>query len=114
MKKFDRPGEGFWIEWDGEDYDADATLVYVTFGDVDYESDIARKALAYSLQKDGIADSVSEAHGMIQYAVFVSGNTGILDGEKYRVPCDASGMTPFGDCVLQDTNIRTIWAEFQV
>ena len=93
----DRPGEWLWEEWDGEGYDGD--IVYVTYEPVDMTNEIVRRALASSLQRDGVADSLGDGFKMVELSTFEYINIGTLYGETRPVVCDPMGETEFGDIV---------------
>lgn len=97
----DRVGEHLWSEWDGELYesDKDEPLVYYTFEHVDIDNDIVKRALASSLQRDGIADSLSDAFKMIEKSTTHYGWGGHSDEEIYLTVCDETGETHYGDKV---------------
>ena len=75
----DRPGEWLWEEWDGYGYDGD--IVYITNEPVDMTNEIVRRALASTLQRDGVADSLSDGFKMIDTSRHEYVNVGILYGE---------------------------------
>ncbi len=95
----DRAGEHLWAEWDGELYEfsRDDNLVYYTHEHIDYEIDVVKRALASSLQRDGIADSLLEAFRMIENSSTVYGWAGSNEGDLFLSVCDEFGETFYGD-----------------
>jgi len=106
-KMNDRIGEQLWSEWDGELYESEQEdpTVYYTFEHVDVENDVVKRALASSLQRDGIADSLSDAYKMIEKSTVHYGWAGHNDEEIYLTVCDESGETYYGDKI---DNIKEI------
>lgn len=107
-----RLGESLWNQWTGEGYYAQSViyeLLYFTEGHVDTENEIVRRALASTLQRDGIADSLSDGFQLIADAHFEAGWAGILEGENDYTFCDESGETEYGDYV--EEVIEITWVE---
>lgn len=104
--KNDRPGEWLWEEWDGDGYDGE--IVYVTYEVVDMSNDVVRRALASSLQRDGVADSLSNGFSMIESASYEYANIGIIPGEIGHTVCDSLGETNFGDIVDSMTTVTFV------
>lgn len=106
-----RPGEELWLEWHGLNYYAskDDAVIYYTFGDVDLENEIVRRALASSLQRDGVADSLSEGFKYIDKAIISTGWAGNLEEEHDYIVCSQDGETEYGDFV--DSAIEITWIE---
>jgi hypothetical protein len=102
--KDSRVGESLWDIWEGSGYNqgfADS-IVYYTEGHVDVEHEIVRKALASSIQRDGITYSLFSAFGLIDTGICSQGWVG-LDStyEIYQEVCDESGQTISGS-ILRD------------
>ena len=101
--KNDRLGDWLWEEWDGEGYEAvddDSIALYFTHEWVDLSNEIVKRALASCLQRDGIADSLSDGFNMIERGKIVKAYAGYLkDEESTLVLCDDAGETYSGDLV---------------
>lgn len=109
--KDSRIGESLWFAWDGDGYEPTIrnSSIYYTEGVVDLDNDLVRKALASSLQRDGLALSLSQGHMMIDAGITSLGFIGTLDGEIYQTVCDAEGGTYSGDQL--DDVVEVTWAE---
>jgi len=70
------------MHWEGEgfDYDDATETIYFTFGHVDLENDIVRRALASVFQRDGLADSLSDGFHLIDSARAHCAFAGLLPG----------------------------------
>lgn len=112
--KHDRPGDWLWYEWDGDGYTSFylSSIVYVTFGEVEPGSDMAQRALASALQRDGVADSLGDGFKRIGMAIVTQGHSGPVGGEGWTTKCNDQGVTELGDLV--DRKVVTTWAEFSV
>lgn len=88
-----RIGEQLWHEWPLDD------CSYATIEHVDIENEIVRRALASSLQRDGVADSLGAAFKMLDTAEVQLCYAGYVDGADEMTVCDESGETPDGDAV---------------
>lgn len=112
--KNDRVGEWLWEEWDGLGYEPNSTdsVVYVTYENVDLHEDIVKRALASCLQRDGVADSLSNAFLMIESGTVSHGYTGFIEGDKFPYVVDEFGETEDGD----DTDYisEATWVECSV
>ena len=99
----DRIGDWLWDEWDGEGYDTDdngSMVLYFTHEWVDLSNEIIKRALASCLQRDGIADSLSDGFNMIEKGKISKVYAGYLeDEESILVLCDDAGETYSGDLV---------------
>lgn len=97
--KDSRIGESLWSTWDGEGYNSaylDSTIYY-TEAHVDLEEEVVRKALASSIQRDGISFSLFDSFKMITGSIVSQGWIGSSDGERYQEVCDVSGETLSGE-----------------
>lgn len=94
-----RPGEHLWLEWTGDHYDSSSSIVFFTTEHVDIENEVVRRALASSLQRCGIVDSLADGFSSIEEASVSYGHAGIVDGELDYAVCDALGETHYGDLV---------------
>jgi hypothetical protein len=107
-----RYGEHLWNLWQGEGYyqDIESDLVYFTIGHVDMENEIVLRALASTLQRDGIVDSLGQGFGYTVGRTVFAGWGGILPGETEYSSCDVDGFTDYGDQVEEIMEIT--WIEF--
>lgn len=96
-----RHGEHLWMLWEGEGFQRyyDNELVYFTIGHVDIEDNIVRRALASVLQRDGLADALSDGFRLLESAVGRWEHAGILPEEQDYIFCDSLGVTDHGDQV---------------
>jgi hypothetical protein len=112
MAKDSRAGESLWKQWHGENYysSTDSELVYFTEESVDLENEIVRRALASTLQRDGIADSLADGFKMVSDSTIEIGWAGIIEGENEYTVCSSRGETDYGDSVSEIMEIT--WVEF--
>lgn len=99
--KDSRIGECLWSIWEGEGYTPETSysIVYYTEDHVDLEEEVIRRALASSIQRDGIVYSLAQAYGAIN-AGFVSQKwVGTFNGEMYEEVCAESGLDAFGSAL---------------
>lgn len=96
-----RPGEELWLEWDGEGYFStkDNSIFYYTFGIVDMDNEIVRRALASALQRDGVVVSLGEGFKVLEKSVTNYTYCGLLDEELSYIVCSQNGETKYGDFV---------------
>jgi hypothetical protein len=97
---FDRKGELLWSEWDGEGYTVTLNhgMLYVTEGHVSLDEPVVSRALASAVQREGVVDSIGQAHNLIENWSFVSwGYAGVVDGDTVQTTCDELGETYYGD-----------------
>jgi hypothetical protein len=99
MMKDHRHGEHLWVEWSGEGYEplSDAELVFYTEEVVDLEVPLIRKALASSLQREGVADSLSDGHKLIEASHTVYGFVGYMPEDITHVFCNEAGVANSGE-----------------
>jgi hypothetical protein len=109
-----RHGEGKWISWTGDGYFSDSysETIYYTDEHVDMSNEIVLRALASTLQRDGIADSLSDGFKLVENAEVVQGFAGVLPDEKDYTVCSESGETEYGDFVLEVGNFT--WVEVEI
>lgn len=107
-----RHGEHLWNSWEGEGYfsDTHSELIYFTIGEMDIDNEIVRRALASTLQRDGIADSLSDGFKMLETSYVQGGFAGLLPDESEYTVCDEEGMTEYGDQVAEPLVVT--WVEF--
>lgn len=106
-----RVGESLWQEWTGEGYypSTSSSIIYFTHEYVDIENEIVRRALASTLQRDGICDSLADGFNMIATGRVECGYAGIIEGEKDYTACDEDAETEYGDLVEEP--LETTWIE---
>jgi hypothetical protein len=109
--KDSRIGESLWFIWDGDGYLPlyPGTTVYYTEDQVDIDNELVRKALASSLQRDGLVDSLGMAFYSLDRSTTVHGYVGTLDLEHHRSACNADGITYAGE--LLENVIPATWVE---
>lgn len=89
-----RPGEQLWLEW-GDDFSS--SLTYYTVDHVSLDEDVVRRALASTLQRDGLADSLSDGFKLLESADVSFGYAGCLEDDVELLLCDEFGETKHGD-----------------
>jgi hypothetical protein len=111
-----RDGDWLWQEWTDEEYETFSEkpidFVYYTVGHLDIGKPVVLRALASSLQRDGIADSLLDGFRLAESAEIQWGWAGFLEEEdhyQYSI-CDEDGETPYGDRVEEP--IAITWVEF--
>ena len=107
-----RHGEHLWQSWEGEGYfsDTHSELIYFTVGDVDVDNEIVRRALASTLQRDGVSDSLSDGFKLLATSYTQGGFAGFLPDDSEYTVCDESGETEYGDFVKEA--LEATWVEF--
>ena len=107
--KDSRIGESLWFLWDLEE-SPDGSLIFYTEGHVDLEHEIVRKALASTIQREGISYSLGQSFQMIDRAKITLGYSGVspmFDQGGWR--CDENGDTEDG--YRLDSVIPSTWVE---
>jgi hypothetical protein len=101
--KDSRIGECLWSIWDGMGYEDQLSysIVYYTEDHVDLEQEVVRKALASSIQRDGLVYSLAQAYGAIDAGIVSQKWVGLADGELYEEICDEDGLSA-SDSSLND------------
>jgi hypothetical protein len=96
-----RPGESLWQEWHGQGYEpkTDSGLIYFTHDHIDVENEVVSRALASTLQRDGISHSLADGFNLLTSGSVDIGWGGILEDETEYWACDESGETQYGDFV---------------
>lgn len=96
--KDSRIGESLWSLWDGSGYNngLQDSIVYYTSEHVDIEEEVVRKALASSIQRDGITYSLSQSFTLISGSIASQGYVGSLLDGRYEEVCDQDGYTVDG------------------
>lgn len=110
--KDSRLGESLWDEWDGHGYNnlLLSGKVFFTEGHVDLENELVRRALASTLQRDGISDSLADGFRLLENAAVSQGWMGYVDMDVDLNACSQSGFTNYGDLV--DDIQEVTWVEF--
>lgn len=106
--KDSRIGESLWFIWD-QHTDSDSLMFY-TEGHADLEHEVVRKALASTLQREGIALSLGQGFQMLDSAEVILGYSGMSPtGEDEAHPCDQFGETEDG--YILDFVIPATWVK---
>jgi hypothetical protein len=107
--KDSRIGESLWFLWDLEE-SRDGSLLFYTEDHVDIEHEIVRKALASTLQREGIALSLHQGFQMIDIGEATLGYSGTSPtGEGSGIRCNEQGETEDG-YILNDV-IPATWVK---
>lgn len=106
-----RHGEHLWYWWDGEGFfsDTHSDKIYFTLGHVDFDADVVVRALASTLQRDGVVDSLAEGFKVLEGSSLQQGYVGLLSGEGIYQVCDKDGETEYGDTV--EETFEATWIE---
>lgn len=111
--KDSRIGEALWFEWDGLDYELSldaAEITFYTYDHVDLETEVVKRALASTLQRDGLVSSLGQAFSVLdQTSALSHGYSGFIDEDIIPVVCDKDGFTNSGEQVSEAT--PTTWVE---
>lgn len=109
--KDSRIGESLWFIWEGEGYvpTVSSPVVFYTEGHVDTEEEVVRRALASSLQREGIALSLSEGFNMIHEGRTWQGYIGMSPVLNENLVCDSDGDTEDGYRVYEVVPVT--WVE---
>lgn len=109
--KDSRLGESLWYVWEADDAlpGSAMSIIYFTEGNVDVEHEVVKKALASSIQRDGVAYSLSQGYQMIDLGSITHGYIGSANGDYNIYVCNESGETSDG-YLLQDIREAT-WVE---
>jgi hypothetical protein len=110
MSKDSRIGESLWFIWDGLDYDFSSTesVVFYTEGHIDIEEEVVRKALASSIQREGIASSLSEGFSMIASGSSSQLHSGYSDLLERQIICSENGSSKSGEDLIEVTPITVV------
>ena len=111
--KYSRIGEALWSEWDGAGYEhtlESAELAFYTYDHVSLETELVKRALASTLQRDGLVSSLGQAFKILDETSHTfHGYSGFIDGDIVSVFCDEKGYTELGEQV--DEALPTTWVE---
>ena len=105
-----RVGESLWEEW--EESEELGVICFITLDHVSLENEIVRRALASSLQRDGIADSLKDGFSFIEDSKTWFGWSGFLEGDSHLTACDKNGETDLGDFV--EKIFPTTWVQINL
>lgn len=103
-----RAGEHLWLEWTGNYYDSSSSIVFFTLDRVDLDNEIVRRALASSIQRSGIVDSLGDGFSILSSAQIDYGYAGIVEGELDYSACDELGETQYGDLVEETFDVTWV------
>ena len=92
-----RHGEQLWVEWAGDGLETVSDIQYYTEGHIELSEDVVRRALASSLQRDGVADSLADGFGLMERGEIQFLWAGCLNEELHLTVCDETGETHYGD-----------------
>lgn len=111
--KDSRKGESLWSEWDGMDFEPKlevGEVTYFTYDHVDLDIEVVKRALASTLQRDGLVSSLGQAFNVLDTSSALShGYSGFVDDDIVAIACDADGFTYSGSSVAEV--IPTTWVE---
>lgn len=108
--KDSRIGESLWFIWDSDSQAMLDGLVLHTEGHIDVEHEVVRRALASTLQREGIALSLGQGFQMIDAGEVIYGYCGTPeDNSNEVVSCDVDGENPDG-LVLENIT-PTTWVK---
>ena len=102
-----RVGESLWEPWDG----TQGGNSYITLAHVDCENEIVRRALASSMQRDGVVESLGGGFSALEEARFVACWVGTVDGDREYILCDESGETEDGHSVDLPLEATVVYLE---
>jgi hypothetical protein len=111
MAKDSRIGESLWFIWDGDSKEPfhEDSIVFYTEEHVDIEEDVVRKALASSIQREGISDSLSGGFMLIASGASGHSYAGYsLDYETQAI-CNSNGYSESG-LILSEV-VPITWVE---
>lgn len=106
--KNDRLGDWLWEEWDGEGVESYSELIYATNGWVELSNEIVRRALASCLQRDGVADSLSDGFKMVENSNIIMTYIGINKDEKTPTVCNEFGESELGEVFSNVSKITLV------
>lgn len=109
--KDSRIGESLWSIWEGFGYEDQISnsIIYYTEDHVDLDHEVVRKALASSIQRDGVVYSLSQGFQAIDAGAISHLWVGTYGEELYQEICDESGLTFSG--VVLDSVIPVTFVE---
>lgn len=93
-----RKGQSLWQLWDGYEQD-NSGLLYYTEDHVSLDEDVVKRALASSIQRDGIVSSLGESFRILDPAAEIWAWMGYVGENRLPTMCYASGETESGEVV---------------
>lgn len=98
MAKDSRIGESLWFIWDSTEQDPfhKDSIVFYTEEHVDIEEDVVRKALASSIQREGISDSLSGGFMLIASGASGHSYAGYCFDSERQLISNANGYSESG------------------
>jgi hypothetical protein len=112
--KDSRIGESLWSVWEGEGLPitlSEAEVIYYTHEHVDIENEVVRRALASSIQRDGISLSLGQSFRMIEQSVVTLGASTTFPSARIPTYCYENGETLYGDMVEPEELVPTTFVE---
>lgn len=112
--KDSRIGESLWSIWEGEDLPislSEVEVVYYTHDHVDIDNEVVKRALASSIQRDGISTSLAQSFRMIEQSVVTLGASATHPGEHTPTYCYEDGETPSGETFDISDIVPTTYVE---
>lgn len=97
--KDSRIGQSLWSIWEGLGYPAELpdSIIYYTEDHVDLEHEVVKKALASSIQRDGLVYSLAQGFQAIDSGMISQSWVGLLEeDELYQEVCDEEGFSDSG------------------
>lgn len=85
--------------------------MFYTHDHVDLDIDVVKRALASSLQRDGVVVSLGEGYRAVESGDITYGYSGYVDGDYHLTKSDESGETYYGNQV--DVPLETTWVEIE-
>lgn len=89
--RFSRIGDGVWSEWDGSNYPVQTEgnpYVYYTRGWVDLQNHSTLRALAVTLQREGIVDGIATVYRLLEDSTAEQGWAVHYGGEYELMYCE--------------------------
>lgn len=99
MSKDSRIGESLWFIWEGEGYEpfSQDSIIFYTEEHIDIEEDVVRKALASSIQREGISDSLSGGYSLISSGITSHLYAGRSLVSEFLSVCTSNGVVNSGE-----------------
>jgi len=110
MSKDSRIGESLWFIWDDEEslLSDKGSIVFYTEDHVDIEHEIVRKALASSIQREGISQSLSDGFFLIASGVCNQSYIGYSSLSEKQYICNKDGLSEIEDNLTNITPITYV------
>lgn len=97
--KDNRQGDQLWLEWEGNNLDSATDIQYYTVEHVSLDEEVVRRALASTLQRDGLADSLADGFKLLDGVWMTHEWAGQVEDEIDITICDKDGETNYGEIV---------------